>query len=116
MATSCEKDGEAQDPGLQHDMTEVTGPSGAAVWQGVAFAVDYFSSDGCRIVQRFREKRNGNVIIVRAYGTVDPNAVCTQDARTRTARFMYTPSATGTLEFRFTNRDGTYISKTLTVN
>jgi hypothetical protein len=114
--SACEKPAKEDDSLRQYNVLSVTGPSAAAVNQTVSLTVTYRYTNGCQVVDTFKQERSGHLITVRAYGHYDVAAVCTQDVGTRTKTFDFSSANAGTFELRFTNIDNSFVTHTVTVN
>jgi hypothetical protein len=101
---------------VQYNFSNAVGPDSGLVGQPAIFTVSYPYSNGCQVVDTFKEETNGNTTSIKAFGHYDKNAMCTQDVGTRSKTYTFTPSSKGTFTLRFTNIDNTYISRTITIN
>lgn len=99
----------------QWQMTKVVGASTGTINQQIALTVSWPYSSGCDVLDKFEESRNGNIIIVKAYGHSE-DGPCTMDAGYKTKIYNFVSTQTGTFELRFTNIDNSFISHTVTIN
>jgi hypothetical protein len=114
--TACKKEAVEDGSLVQYNMTTVTGSNTAAVNQPVLLTVSYRYSNGCQVIDTFKQEAIGNVIFIKAFGHFDKSAFCTQDAGTKFKVYTFTSSSKGTFGLRFTNIDNSFISHTITVN
>src|SRR4028119_640661 len=113
---SCKKQAVNDDSLVQYNITTVAGPDIGSVGQPMAFTVSYPYSNGCQGVDTFKEEPKGDIIVIKAFGHYDKNAICTQDAGIRSKTYPFTPPSKGTFILRFTSIDNTYVSHTITIN
>lgn len=114
LTVSCNKDPKTVDM-RQWQMTKVEGAITGAISQQIALTVSWPYSSGCDVLDKFEESRNGNIIIIKAYGHRE-EGICTMDAGIKTKIYNFVSTNTGTFELRFTNVDNSFISHTVTIN
>lgn len=100
----------------QHDVTSVSGPATGTVNTPVTLTVTYPYSNGCDYIGSFEESRSGNNVTIKALSKpVAKDAVCTQDAGSRTIDYQFTSSATGTFVLQFLKTNGSSVNHTVTI-
>ena len=116
FTVSCKKNNDTNNINLsQRLMTKVAGTSTGTINQKIDLTVTWPYASGCDVLDKFEESRNGNIIIIKAYGHVE-QTVCTQEAGYKTKTYNFVSTTAGTFELRFTNSDNSYISHTVTIN
>lgn len=99
-----------------HDVTSVSGPATGTVNNPVTLTVTYPYSNGCDYIGSFEESRSGATALIKAMSKpVAKDAVCTQDAGSRTVEYKFSSSTAGTFVLQFLKPDGSSISHTLTI-
>jgi hypothetical protein len=113
--SACKKDNDLTEP-VQHDVLSVGGPAAGTVNTPVTLTVTYPYSNGCDYVGAFEESRSGTNITIKALSKpVAKNAVCTQDAGTRTIDYQFSSSTTGTFVLQFIRTNGSPVNHTIVI-
>lgn len=100
----------------QHDISSVAGPVTGTVNTALTLTITYPYMNGCDYIGSFEESKSGNTVTVKAYAKpVDKDAVCTQDAGSRTIEYKFTPATAGTFNLKFMKLNGTSVDHTVTV-
>ncbi|HUC81291.1 MAG TPA: hypothetical protein VMR70_10270 [Flavisolibacter sp.] len=99
-----------------HDVNTVTGAATGTVNNPVKLTVTYPYTNGCDYIGSFEESRAGNKVTIKALSKpVAKDAVCTQDAGTRTVEYNFTSATAGTFELQFLKPNGTTLNHTVTI-
>ena len=115
IMVACKKEKQLTEA-KQHDVTSVTGSTTGTINTAITLTVTYPYSNGCDFIGSFEETRTGNTIAIKALSKpVAKDAICTQDAGSRTIDYQFKSSTAGTFELRFLKTDGTSVNHTVTI-
>jgi hypothetical protein len=115
FSLSCDRYNGEEINSFQWNITKVEGASSGRVNQKISLIAYYQTASGCDIFDRFEQTGPDRIISIKAYGHL-ADMICTQQAIERSSVFNFIPTITGTYEFRFINRDNTFIVHTVTIN
>lgn len=111
---ACKK--EKQTAAQQHDISSVSGPSTGTINTDIVVTVTYPYINGCDYVAGFEESKTGNTVILKAISKPVPkDAVCTQDAGSRTIDYKFKSAKAGVFELKFLKLDQSAITHTITI-
>ena len=102
--------------GLVHwNVIKVEGQTSGLVNDTISLDIYCPTSSGCDYISEFVSDKNGNTILIKAFGNTRKDIPCTMAALPIVAKFKFISNSKGQFTLQFINRDNSVITHFLTI-